>query len=178
MFRHVLFGLIMCVTSVSIMADAVNLEKTVSTRYGKLAVDKDNNLLFKGKIVQPKISGNNGLYLEKIFQIKDKDIALIYDLGGNICPASYYFVTLSNKDAQTTPSFGTCANAISFQQEKNQDITVIIPGFVAMPENVSAKKLKKIEHLRNKYTFTDGIVYLNGNKLIVNEMYIDGEKVN
>jgi hypothetical protein len=85
----------------------------VATRFGELSVRADEVLRFKERPLEPLLKGNNGLYVGNPFVMGDADVVLVTVVGGTACPDLYWFVTATSSGAQATPSFGTCAVALT-----------------------------------------------------------------
>lgn len=133
-----------------------------STRFGRLTVTDDQKLLFQGHPLDPPIEGNDGLALGELYQIGATDVVLVTDHGGTVCPASYYFVTVSKSGAQATPSFGTCSDLITVKRTVNS-ISVSMPGF-AQPFDSKAEK-RKAARERHVFIFLAGVLTENGKRV-------------
>lgn len=117
------------------------------TRYGKLSIDEESALLFNGKIVEPRIQGNNGLSFEEIFKIGNTDVVLIQNIGGTACPALFTLVTVSISGLSQTPDFGTCSD-LAESTTNGKSITITMP-------KIRGKGMAK-------YVFTGGKLTENG----------------
>ncbi len=122
--------------------------KSVTTRFGDLAVSDAGVLLFKGSPVQPTVEANNSLDLSEPYKIGTSDVVLVTNNGGTGCPAEYYFVTVTKSGAKVTPSFGTCSDLIKVKNV-GDSISVSMPGF-------------KRARGRHVYVYRAGVVTDNG----------------
>jgi hypothetical protein len=138
---------------------AAALAQGVSTRFGKLDVNSEKILTFKGRPVNPVVQGNDSLSLLDKFSIGATDVVLIRVDGGTACPALYHFVTVSATGAKATKFFGTCSDQAEAAR-KGDAITLTMPGFEGPFE--SAAKQVKAEKERHVFVFRNGAVTENG----------------
>lgn len=55
------------------------------------------------------VQGNSALHIVAHFELEDRDIVLLQDTGGTLCPALYRFVTLTTQGIAVTSEFGSCS---------------------------------------------------------------------
>ncbi|HSS21702.1 MAG TPA: hypothetical protein VLL54_16635 [Pyrinomonadaceae bacterium] len=132
---------------------------STTTRFGDLTVSEDGVLLFKGGKVQPTVEANNNLDIGEPFQIGNADVVLVTDYGGTACPATYYFVTVTNAGAKVTPGFGSCSDLIKVKRTGNT-ISVSMPGYrgPTMPRR-SQNQAAREKHV---FIYRAGVVTENG----------------
>jgi uncharacterized protein YecT (DUF1311 family) len=83
--------------------------------FGDLSLD-NNELLFNGKQMNPKITGNNFTYLQKEKLPNSGEVILLAEVGGNACP--YMFTAIVFNDAnnyKASNPFGTCSDIYTFK---------------------------------------------------------------
>jgi hypothetical protein len=146
------------VVSSNAFTQVPQLDQKAHTRFGDLTVGDDKVLLFRGHRLQPSIKGNSSLDVGRPFQIGATDIALVTDNGGTACPYLYYFVTLSESAAKTTPSFGTCNVAVSLKQN-GETISVSMHGYRGPFEPEADRRMAARE--THVFVFRDGAVTEN-----------------
>lgn len=112
------------------MASEAVYEKAADTRFGRVSVDDEERLVFKGKLVQPEVAGNNGLSIVRQYEVGSSDILLIQNTGGTACPALYHFATVTARGMTVTPEFGSCSDLIATYQEGAR-IRVLMPKLVS-----------------------------------------------
>jgi hypothetical protein len=130
-----------------------------ATRFGSLTVGEDRVLLFKGRRLDPPITGNNSLNLGEPLRIGFIDIVLVMDSGGAACPFLYYLVSVTNSGAKATPAFGTCAELTSIRR-KGDFLVLRMPGFLGPFEPPAARR--RAERERHVFVFRGGVVTENG----------------
>jgi hypothetical protein len=133
--------------------------KTITTRFGALAVSDAGVLWFKGTPVKPTIEANNSLDLSEPYQIGTSDVVLVTDNGGTACPAIYYYVTVTKSGAEVTPSFGTCSDLIKVKRN-GDSISVSMPGYQGPSESKRAQSRAARE--RHVFIYHAGVVTENG----------------
>ena len=136
-------------------AQVPQLPQKTSTRYGVLSVGDDSVLLFRGRRLEPSITGGYSLNLGRAFGIADRDVVLVANNGGTACPYLYYFVTLSKPGAQATHSFGTC-NAVISVKQKGESISVSMHGYRGPFEPEEDRK--QAARQTHVFVFHDGTV--------------------
>ncbi len=131
------------------------LAQRVETRFGALSVGDDTVLRFRGRALQPSITGNYSLNLGRPFHIVDSDVVLVTNNGGTACPYIYYFVTLTKSGAEATHSFGTC-NAVFSAKQKDDSISVSMHGYRGPfgPEEDQRQAARETHF----FVFHDGVV--------------------
>lgn len=131
----------------------------IPTRFGLLQIDSENMLLYNNRPLNPEIQGNSRLITNETFQIGNKDIVLIQDVGGTACPSLFYFVSISINGIEATPPFGTCSDLIKTKQIA-ETISVRMAGFQGPfePEEAKRKAAKEIY----VFTFKNGVLTENG----------------
>ena len=117
---------------VSMESDSSERMEQADTRFGKLAVNQDNVLTFKGKPVSPKVEGNVSLTILDVQQIGKDDVALVRIAGGAACPALFHFVALNAQGVRVSPEFGTCSDYMRATVE-GQTYKVQVRGVESKP---------------------------------------------
>ena len=119
----------------------------IETRYGNLATNDDNFLMFEEKIVKPEIQGNNSLSFLKVFKIGEADVVLVQNNGGSACPALFHFVIVTSTSVKQTPEFGSCSPVVEFKKNGSKLL-------VSMPKMRGKGRVQ--------YLFEDGVLKENG----------------
>ena len=127
----------------------------IPTRFGTLSIDKGYVVHFNGRAVRPKVQGNNGLSVERVFRLATADVVLFEDVGGTACPSLWYIVAVSRSGAAATPEFGSCGELLGVVR-KGETIIVSTRGFRGPfePEADKARAAKE-EHV---FVFRRGVV--------------------
>lgn len=69
------------------------------------------------------VQGNAALHIVAHYELEDRDIVLLQDTGGALCPALYRFTTLTAQGIAVTPEFGSCSDIATATLEKAPDGT-------------------------------------------------------
>ena len=69
------------------------------------------------------VQGNAALHIVAHYELEDRDIVLLQDTGGALCPALYRFATLTAQGIAVTPEFGSCSDIATATLEKAPDGT-------------------------------------------------------
>ena len=67
------------------------------------------------------VQGNAALHIVAHYELEDRDIVLLQDTGGALCPALYRFATLTAQGIAVTPEFGSCSDIATAALEKTPD---------------------------------------------------------
>lgn len=67
------------------------------------------------------VQGNAALHIVAHYELEDRDIVLLQDTGGALCPALYRFATLTAQGIAVTPEFGSCSDIATATLEKTPD---------------------------------------------------------
>jgi len=90
-------------------------DRELTTRFGKVNVSAENELLLEGKPTSPRLSGNNSLTILGTTSSPNEDMVVVRDNGGTACPAQFYVLIVSAKAARLSESFGTCSDLAEIQ---------------------------------------------------------------
>jgi hypothetical protein len=126
---------------------SIVIAEEIETRFGNLATNDHNFLLFEGKLVKPEIQGNNSLSFLKVFKIGNADVVLVQNNGGTGCPALFHLVIVSSVGIQQSPEFGSCSDLVEYKQT----------GSVL---SLSMPKMRGKG--KTKYIFENGVLKENG----------------
>lgn len=90
--------------------------QTSKTPYGEVSIIQNHLyptsvLLFKGEKTAPRITGNNSLDIVQTITDKNVDYVILRSNGGELCPARYSIVSVSDRGAFPTNFFGTCSDS-------------------------------------------------------------------
>lgn len=105
--------------------------QTSKTPYGEVSIIQNHLyptsvLLFKGEKTAPRITGNNSLDIVQNFTGENADYVLLRSNGGELCPARYSIVSVSERGAFPTNFFGTCSDSPKVSQV-NKSIVLDMP---------------------------------------------------
>jgi hypothetical protein len=112
-------------------------------------------LLFQGHPLQPPVQGNNSLDIGTPFHIGESDVVLVTIFGGTACPYLYHFITVTKSGATSTPSFGTCKEALNVRLNGNS-ILLEMHGYRGPFEPVAERR--KAAREIYAFQFKDGAV--------------------
>lgn len=121
---------------------------TISTRFGILKSNADNELQFKGKTIVPAITLLSSVYVLSTFKLGASDVVFVSQAAGNACPGQFAFVTVSAEGARATPTFGTC-----YDDEVKP---------VQIGETIAFSMKKMGGKGSSRYIYERGIVFENG----------------
>lgn len=121
---------------------------TISTRFGILKSNADNELQFKGKTIAPAITLSSSVYVLSTFKLGASDVVFVSQAAGNACPGQFAFVTVSAEGAKATPTFGTCYD---------DEVTPVQIG-----ETIAFSMKKMGGKGSSRYIYERGIVFENG----------------
>lgn len=134
--------------------------QSIPTRFGSLDISDENMLLYNGKHLSPEVEGNNSLSLVNSYRFGDKeDVILLRDNGGDVCPALYYFISLSSFGLKQAGAFGTCTDIIHVHKSANS-ISVSMHGFAE--KTGSRADIMKILKEKHIFIYKDGLLTENG----------------
>ena len=109
--------------------------------FGELSVS-NNELLFNGRQMNPKITGNNFTYLQKSKLPNSGEVILLAEVGGNACP--YMFTAIVFNDSnnyKASNPFGTCSDIYTF------DVIEGIPTLTTREMNTGNEKVYALKSL-------------------------------
>jgi hypothetical protein len=109
-----------------------------TTRFGAVSITDDQNVLFNGMPLSPKLEGRGTLSVREKIEVGNSDLLLIEEVAGSACPALYYFVRTSAAGAAATPSFGTCSDEIKVSRD-GERVSISMPGFQGQFESKEAQ---------------------------------------
>lgn len=109
--------------------DSAYLEEA-DTRFGRVSVDEEARLRFKGRVVQPEVEGNFSLKIVRMYEAGSSDVLLIKNTGGSGCPALFRFATVTSRGITVTPEFGTCSEIFEAYPSQAQ-VRVVMPKLVS-----------------------------------------------
>lgn len=135
-------------------------EKSVKTRFGVLSVVENNQMAFKGKLIQPVIESDNSMSIVAHYEMGANDVVLVQKNGGSACPALFQFITVHAKGVQPSKEFGSCSDIIYPQTDLASFITVAMPGFAGPFESEAVQK--KAARTKLVFKYERGVVSLNG----------------
>jgi hypothetical protein len=95
---------------------------------GRLEV-KGRLLYFAGAPAKPRVEGSEALDLKKLVSLKDRDLYLVSDTGGDACPAQFRIAEVSALGLRVTDEFGTCSDLIKTTVDGAM-IRISMSGFV------------------------------------------------
>ncbi|UJB66896.1 hypothetical protein YS110_20060 [Acidovorax sp. YS12] len=106
------------------------------------------------------VQGNAALHIAAHYELENRDIVLLQDTGGTLCPALYRFVTLTAQGITVTPEFGSCSDIATATLEKAPDGTpmplVTMNGFFG-PFEPEAERQRAHMQL-HRFTLRNGAV--------------------
>lgn len=130
-------------TALCMIASAASAQTRVDTQYGELAIDGENQLLFKKRPFAPPIQGNNALTVVRRVTYPTRELVLLQDTGGSACPAQFHFVVVDARGARATAAFGTCSDLVTVHV-KGETVLVAMPEFRGPFEPVAKGKPKQV----------------------------------
>jgi hypothetical protein len=124
--------------------------RTATTPFGKLSSNDDGVLLLNGKVVEPKIEGNNSLSFVAQVTFEHQHAVLIQDNGGTACPTLYYWIVSSDGSFTVSPEFGSCSRASRVSTSRGK-LVVAMPGFMGDDAPEAAKKRAERQQITYVY---------------------------
>ncbi|MDN4574796.1 hypothetical protein DBB29_19525 [Pandoraea cepalis] len=127
------------------------------TPFGALSVNDNNLLMLNGKVLSPRVEGNNSLSFVAQAALRNRRAVLVQDNGGTACPAIYRWVIVSDGAYVLSPPFGSCSDLVSVAVDSDV-LVVTMPGFVGPFEPAAAQKSaarKRMTYRYNGQTLTE-----------------------
>ncbi|WP_334026005.1 hypothetical protein [Burkholderia gladioli] len=143
----------------TVMKADVSSDGSMTTPFGKLSVSADNALMLDGKVVNPRVEGNNSLSFVAQVALKNRRAVLVLNNGGTACPATYQWVIVSDGGNSVSPDFGSCSDLAKVSTASGA-LVVTMPGFAGPLE--SAAEQKHTARRQMKYVYDGENLTENG----------------
>jgi hypothetical protein len=132
------------------------LGQALQTPHGKISVNVDHELLYRGDPFQPPVQGRGFLKVVASFSIDSKVVLVVEDGWGTMCPSRFHFVEISTAIAKATEAFGSCSDKPKIVQS-GKIVSVSMPGHMEAINGYPARERAAAKEV-HRFVYDSGSV--------------------